>query len=297
MDCARRLAVLIFVGLAALGGATVSAAQVRPLPPPAPDCRPLERPLAALEPAAGATVVPVIIHYMTVDHLGAPESQRVRALEGNRHVLASADHLESLFGSPRPEMQTPYWRVNDVWARAGIQFRLARVERCEFQWGEAGGVPLPPPSRGDLRRFRALNLRFNTPGVRGINVYQWPEIEGVGSFAAPRSDAAGPGDGGVWFHPATLLKSDPWPSGWQVEALRMAHDLGHVLGLADACGGAGPVGRDRQAPCPPAGSSGRLMSEHADGEALSCEEMRAARAAALALLGVRPAARSEGPCP
>jgi hypothetical protein len=305
----RRAAWLrLFTALALAATIGVSAAAGEP-GPPAAGCEVLARPAPASAPADLLTL-PVIIHYMTLDEDGLEADRRMRAEAMNESVLASAVALEALFAPPRPAAPAHERGVNDVWGVFGIRLVVVRAERCVFDPQDAGGVPLPAPSFRDLSRLRALSARFNTPGFGGINLYQWPQIQGfIGGYAsAPRADGPFPGPGAVWFHVASVTTVAPFPSGWMSHVLLMAHEIGHYLTLTHSCTRGEPVigepfpadHPDRNLPtCPIPGTDphASLMSDRQDGITLSPCEQKRARAAARTMLGITTTNPEEAPCP
>ena len=300
----------LFAALALAVSLSVSTAAAAGEPgPPAAGCEVLARP--APPPAAGDSLaLPVVIHYMTVDGGGLEGAGRARADAMNASVLSSAAPLEALFAPPRPAGPVGERSVNDVWGGSGIRLIVVRAERCVFDPQDAGGVPLPAPSFADLSRLRALSRRFNTPGFGGINLYQWPQIQGlIGGYAsAPRAEEPFPGPGAVWFHVASVTAVAPFPSGWMSHVLLMAHEIGHYLTLRHTCTRGAPViGQpfppnhpDRDLPpCPIPGTdpNASLMSDRQDGIALSPCEQKRARAAARTMLGITTTNPEEAPCP
>ncbi|HKZ05551.1 MAG TPA: hypothetical protein VJU81_08785, partial [Methylomirabilota bacterium] len=247
-------------------------------------------------------------HYMTVDGTGMEGDRRARVDAMNASVLASGAPLEALFGPPRPAAPEGERGVNDVWEGFGIRLIIVRAERCAFDPQEAGGVPLPAPSFDDLGRLRRLSARFNTPGFGGINVYQWPDIRGIGGYAsAPRTEGPFPGPGSVWFKVDSVLLFGTF-FGWRSHVLLMAHEIGHYLTLRHTCTrGAPEAGQpfppghpDRDLPlCPSPGTDrhASLMSDRQDGIALSPCEQKRARAAARTMLGITTTNPQEAPCP
>jgi hypothetical protein len=297
----RRLATLtLLAGLVALPAVPRPAlGQPSALPAPAAGCRALDRTLPALSAAPGTLVVPVIIHFMVLDLDSVPREVSFNA-DANHvaEVLTTAPEMEKLFAAPAPGVLRKHQNVNHVWAPFKIHFALARAERCDFTWEDVSKVPVPGPALTDLTRFRALARRFNTPGFKGLNVYQWPKIAGgAGAYGfTPRADGAFPGPGAVWFHVPSLVDSDPGPPpNPRPTVLLLAHEIGHFFTLKHTC----TFSREPGFPdCPPPGSSGELMSAFADGTGLSeCERRKARQGATKVMQGTPIATEEEITCP
>jgi hypothetical protein len=279
---------------------TPSAVRGQPvtLPGPAADCQVVDRAFPDVSAPDGTVVVPVIIHYMMLKLDSVPRGARFNADDNHvAEVLATAPQLEGLFAAPATGVPRKQRNVNHVWKPFGVRLGLVRVERCDFTWADVSKVPVPGPAATDLARFRALARRFNTPGFNGLNVYQWPKIDGsAGAYGfTPRADGASPGPGAVWYHVPSLVDSDPGPApNPPPRVLLLAHEIGHFFTLKHTCTFSSEPGLPD---CPEPGSSGKLMSAFADGTGLNeCERRKARQGVQKVMQGTPIATEEEITC-
>jgi hypothetical protein len=250
-----------------------------------------------LGPANGARLavlvpriaIPVTAHFMTR-----------RGSTFDPQTFVSLTRLQELFTADGP--------LNVIWGRAGLLFVVARVEACTHAVDdflperpvEREGVPAPS---GDCRSlFRRINavhdspLAMATPGAAdaepafGADLYLWMAVgwnqsdKLFGYGAQHRADGPNPGLGAVWMSAVSCLTAGAGCGP------RLAHELGHFLGLCHVClteavtppSERGWCGFCTNVPVCTAGQSNLLMRDDAAGERLTPDEVMRARQKAAA---------------
>lgn len=181
-------------------------------------------------------------------------------------------HMMSDPEDPADKQPEAYWRpaligkyfgvgdqsVNAIWSQAGIHFDLILVERCSyrpppmsFDLGSGNVKGMLPPDAMTLRtrpppeqqaivdHYLELNVVYGVP--RAVNVFLWRNVAGRranGYGESPRRGRVEVGDrkleavATVWFESG--LPSCRQADGTSCQ-LKVAHELGHSLGLAHTC--------------------------------------------------------------
>jgi hypothetical protein len=249
-----------------------------------------------LSPANGARLavlvpriaIPVIAHFMTRRDDGV-----------DTRTLLPIEDLQSQFA--------PEGGINRIWDRAGLLFVVSRVEACTYsvrdflperREPEPDGVPAPG---GDCRSlFRRINSVHNSPiaaagrspdstPAYGVDLYLWMAVGWVesdrlfGFGAQHRADGPNHGPGAVWMSAGRCQAEGPDC------APRIAHELGHFLGLCHVCltdavtpaSERGSCGFCTNVPACAAGQRNLLMRDDAAGDRLTPGEVGQARQKAL----------------
>lgn len=247
-----------------------------------------------LTPANGARfavlvpriVVPLTAHFMT---------QRGGALDPQ--VIMPIDALTAMFA--------PAGDFNRIWERAGLLFVVARSEACTYSVRdflpersepEPDGVPAPG---GDCRAlFRRINAVYDSPidprvpadggPAYGADLYLWIKVgwddssKLFGYGVQHRADGPNHGLGALWVNAARCRVEGPGCGS------RLAHEIGHFLGLCHSCftevtlpSERGACGFCTSVPACTAGQRDLLMRDDAAGEQLTTGEVGQARQKAL----------------
>jgi hypothetical protein len=186
--------------------------------------------------------------------------------------------------------------LNGIWGRAGLVFVVSRVEACTYAVDdflpersvEREGVPAPSEDcRALFRRINAVHdvpLAVAEPAF-GADLYLWMAVgwnesdKLFGYGAQHRVDGPNRGLGAVWMS-AVSCRTAGAGCGH-----RLAHELGHFLGLCHVClteavtppSERGWCGFCTNVPVCTAGQSNLLMRDDAAGERLTPDEVARAR--------------------
>lgn len=249
----------------------------------------------ALAPANGARVavlvpriaIPVTAHFMT---------RRGSTFDPQTFIPPAT--LQELFAADAA--------LSGIWDQAGLRFVVARAEACTHAVDDflperavdRDGVPAPG---GDCRSFfRRINGVYNlalvpaTSGAGTVPAYGadlylwiavgWTEADTLFGYAAQhRPDGPNPGLGAIWMN-AVRCRAAGAGCGQ-----RLAHELGHFLGLCHVCftkDVTPPSERGWCGFCPDvrmckAGQSTLLMRDDAAGDRLTPGEIAQAREKAM----------------
>ena len=194
-----------------------------------------------VKPANGAQLksvitIPVVAHRMK----NRQSSNDVRTVFPIK-ASGTATHLEDYFtlSGKRVGMNAP-------WTPAGILFFLLRVEDCEYsldefpdrmvkesgtQESQPDKEVVPWPLSDCQARFRLINAAYNSPEVRGLDIYLWWRMDRAAGYAAAhRTDGPSPGAGAIWLDQTCSTDALSTPCG-----RLLAHEAGHFLGLCHIC--------------------------------------------------------------
>lgn len=233
--------------------------------------------------------VPVIVHVM---------ARRGSGFDPGLFMRPAA--LDDLFAAEG--------ELNRIWDAAGLVFFLAGADRCAYAVRDlipeepepaVDGIPSPA---GDCRAlYRRLNRVYNVTlnevygrpadagSVYGADLYLWMRIglgpaESLFGYAAQhRPDGPNPGPGAIWINAALCRAAEAGC------AARVAHEVGHFLGLCHVCvtDATTPVAErglcgfcTEVRTCAPR-QAGLLMRDDAAGTRLTPAEIRGARRKAL----------------
>ena len=250
----------------------------------------------ALAPANGARLavlvpriaIPVTAHFMTR-----------RGSTFDPQTFVPPAKLQELFAADGP--------LNTIWERAGLLFVVARAEACTHaipdflpeRPADRDGVPAPSEDCRSL--FRRINTVHNmsiggatpsvadAPAAYGADLYLWMAVgwndtdKLFGYGARHREDGPNPGLGAVWMSAVHCLTAGAGCG------QRLAHELGHFLGLCHVClteAVTPPTERGWCGFCPNVrtcvtGQSNLLMRDDAAGDRLTPGEVARARQKAI----------------
>jgi hypothetical protein len=200
--------------------------------------------------APGSLRVPVALHLMDRhDDL----QQTVLRMWAPQYVDDREAPMDTVLRKINAYFGADQFGVNAIWRQAGIHFDVQIVEWCRYKRSAAGmtstGWPLPPDP-GLMREEHLSKQRERVDAYlewnqfygfsRMLNVYLWANIEGANGYGeSPRRGRIEIDERGIEALPTVWIESElrscrvkAFASACQA---RVAHELGHALGLGHVC--------------------------------------------------------------
>lgn len=165
----------------------------------------------------GLTHFPVVVHYMKHSSEGAGPDSAVRRIYPVERLLG--------FFEEDGDFNRVWWKKHQK-----VMFVLVGVETCTYR-GDL--VPLASTALmrklGDAVNMREIKLAGGTQPFRGLDLYLWAGLDGIGSVAGFARSAA------AMKHPSVWLSADCSQRGGSVCTSKFGHEVGHFFGLCHLC--------------------------------------------------------------